>query len=98
MRIRRERPAGPLYVTVHGPGVTTPHPRILRADTADTADTAAPSDTTDARDTADAGTGPAARTSLPRCGWRRPIRRWTWPSAGGPWYGPGSAPPGSGAR
>ncbi|MEU9162445.1 NEW3 domain-containing protein [Streptomyces sp. NPDC048424] len=31
-RIRRERPAGPLYVTVHGAGVTTAHPRILRAD------------------------------------------------------------------
>ncbi|WP_405832259.1 glycoside hydrolase [Streptomyces sp. NBC_00105] len=32
VRICRERPAGPLYVTVHGEGLTTPHPRILRAD------------------------------------------------------------------
>lgn len=31
VRIRRERPAGPLYVTVHGPGITTAHRRILRA-------------------------------------------------------------------
>ncbi|MFD7033272.1 NEW3 domain-containing protein [Streptomyces sp. NPDC059917] len=31
--IRRARPAGPLYVGVQGPGVTTPHPRIVRADT-----------------------------------------------------------------
>lgn len=35
VRIRRERPAGPLYVSVHGPGITTPHPRIVRADTAE---------------------------------------------------------------
>ncbi|MFF1341446.1 hypothetical protein ACFVYT_26575 [Streptomyces sp. NPDC058290] len=40
LRIRRERPAGPLYVTVHGPGVATSHPRILRADTAEAWDTA----------------------------------------------------------
>nr|WSW62255.1 NEW3 domain-containing protein [Streptomyces sp. NBC_00998] len=40
VRIRRERPAGPLYVTVHGPGVATSHPRILRADTAEAWDTA----------------------------------------------------------
>ncbi|MET9696891.1 glycoside hydrolase [Streptomyces sp. NPDC006529] len=33
VRIRRTRPAGPLHVQVRGPGVTTPHPRILRADT-----------------------------------------------------------------
>ncbi|MFD9523230.1 hypothetical protein [Streptomyces sp. NPDC059979] len=35
VRIRRERPAGPLYVTVDGAGVSTPHPRIVRADTAE---------------------------------------------------------------
>ncbi|MER5730443.1 NEW3 domain-containing protein [Streptomyces sp. NPDC002138] len=33
--IHRPGPAGPLYVGVRGPGVSTPHPRILRADTAD---------------------------------------------------------------
>ncbi|MFD8978948.1 NEW3 domain-containing protein [Streptomyces sp. NPDC059564] len=33
IRVRRQRPAGPLYVTVHGPGLHTPHPRLLRADT-----------------------------------------------------------------
>ncbi|MFD8894292.1 hypothetical protein [Streptomyces sp. NPDC059566] len=31
VRIRRDRPVGPLYVTVHGAGLTTPHPRVLRA-------------------------------------------------------------------
>ncbi|MET9601401.1 glycoside hydrolase [Streptomyces sp. NPDC006459] len=31
VRIRRDRPAGPLYVSVHGAGLTTPHPRVLRA-------------------------------------------------------------------
>ncbi|MFD9412791.1 NEW3 domain-containing protein [Streptomyces sp. NPDC059989] len=35
IRIRRERPAGPLHVTVDGPGLTTAHPRIVRADTGD---------------------------------------------------------------
>nr|WSX49436.1 NEW3 domain-containing protein [Streptomyces sp. NBC_00974] len=35
VRIRRTRPAGPLHVAVHGEGVTTAHPRIVRADTAD---------------------------------------------------------------
>lgn len=34
VRIRRTRPAGPLHVAVHGEGVTTAHPRIVRADTA----------------------------------------------------------------
>ncbi len=31
VRIRRDRPAGPLYASVHGAGLTTPHPRVLRA-------------------------------------------------------------------
>ncbi|MEU2452214.1 hypothetical protein ABZ605_19310 [Streptomyces sp. NPDC012765] len=31
VQIRRDRPAGPLYVSVHGAGLTTPHPRVLRA-------------------------------------------------------------------
>ncbi|MEU9375707.1 NEW3 domain-containing protein [Streptomyces sp. NPDC048255] len=56
VRIRRERPAGPLYVTVHGPGITTAHPRILRADTAEafagTADTADTADTAETAETA----------------------------------------------
>ncbi|SDJ60311.1 hypothetical protein [Streptomyces indicus] len=33
VRIRRTRPAGPLRVSVTGPDVTTPRPRLLRADT-----------------------------------------------------------------
>ncbi|WP_328301158.1 NEW3 domain-containing protein [Streptomyces sp. NBC_00435] len=33
--IRRTRPAGPLHVAVHGGGITTPHPRVVRADTAE---------------------------------------------------------------
>ncbi|WP_404955797.1 glycoside hydrolase [Streptomyces sp. 147326] len=49
VRIRWERRAGPLYVTVHGEGLTTPHPRILRADT----DADADADT----DTGETGTG-----------------------------------------
>ncbi|MFB0633107.1 NEW3 domain-containing protein [Streptomyces sp. AB3(2024)] len=35
IRVRGRRPAGPLHVTVHGPGLHTPHPRLLRADTAE---------------------------------------------------------------
>ncbi|MFF1412248.1 NEW3 domain-containing protein [Streptomyces sp. NPDC058289] len=35
VRIRRARPAGPLHVAVHGDGITTPHPRLVRADTAE---------------------------------------------------------------
>lgn len=42
VRILRTRPVGPLHVTVHdvggggdGSGITTPYPRIVRADTAD---------------------------------------------------------------
>ncbi|MGW6703415.1 glycoside hydrolase family 38 N-terminal domain-containing protein [Streptomyces sp. NPDC054956] len=35
VRIRRARPAGPLHVRVLGGGITTPHPRIVRADTAE---------------------------------------------------------------
>ncbi|WP_424211455.1 glycoside hydrolase family 38 C-terminal domain-containing protein [Streptomyces sp. BI20] len=35
VRIRRTRPAGPLHVTVDGPGLRTPHPRVVRADTAE---------------------------------------------------------------
>ncbi|MGO4458303.1 hypothetical protein AB4039_13490 [Streptomyces sp. M-16] len=35
IRVRRRRPAGPLHVTVRGPGLRTPHPRLLRADTAE---------------------------------------------------------------
>ncbi|MFJ3726570.1 NEW3 domain-containing protein [Streptomyces sp. NPDC090045] len=44
VRIRRERPAGPLYVAVHGEGLTTAHPRILRADTSADTDTDADTD------------------------------------------------------
>ncbi|MDI3402531.1 glycoside hydrolase family 38 N-terminal domain-containing protein [Streptomyces cavernicola] len=32
VRVRRTRPVGPLAVTVDGPGVHTPRPRLLRAD------------------------------------------------------------------
>ncbi|WP_199552144.1 NEW3 domain-containing protein [Streptomyces sp. N35] len=35
VRIRRTRPAGPLRISVRGQGVTTPRPRLLRADTAE---------------------------------------------------------------
>ncbi|MFJ4319547.1 NEW3 domain-containing protein [Streptomyces lavendulae] len=35
IRVRRRRPVGPLHVGVHGPGLHTPHPRLLRADTAE---------------------------------------------------------------
>lgn len=35
VRIRRARPAGPLHVSVHGAEITTAHPRIVRADTAE---------------------------------------------------------------
>ncbi|NBE54234.1 glycoside hydrolase family 38 N-terminal domain-containing protein, partial [Streptomyces boluensis] len=35
VRVRRTRPVGPLAVTVDGPGVRTPRPRLLRADTAE---------------------------------------------------------------
>ncbi len=33
LRVRRTRPAGPLRISVTGRGVTTPRPRLLRADT-----------------------------------------------------------------
>lgn len=39
VRLRRTRPAGPLHVAVHGEGVTTAHPRIVRADPATPAGT-----------------------------------------------------------
>lgn len=56
VRIRRTRPAGPLHVAVHGDGITTPHPRIVRADTAEAyAGTDARADLA-----GDAGAGPDA--------------------------------------
>ncbi|MFE4633701.1 NEW3 domain-containing protein [Streptomyces sp. NPDC056773] len=56
VRIRRTRPAGPLHVAVHGDGIATPHPRIVRADTAEAyAGTDARADLA-----GDAGAGPDA--------------------------------------
>ncbi|MDJ0381898.1 glycoside hydrolase [Streptomyces sp. G-G2] len=56
IRIRRTRSAGPLYVAVSGPGLLTPHPRILRADSPEPGAAAEPG----ADDDAAAGSGDAA--------------------------------------
>ncbi|HET6859136.1 MAG TPA: NEW3 domain-containing protein [Streptomyces sp.] len=37
VRVRRERSVGPLLIGVDGPRVTTPHPRLMRADAPDAA-------------------------------------------------------------
>ncbi|MET9885861.1 NEW3 domain-containing protein [Streptomyces sp. NPDC006430] len=63
VRIRRERPAGPLYVTVHGPAITTPHARIVRADAGGDAATGASTGASRGASTAESTVEVAVRTA-----------------------------------